>query len=58
MNKNKTIQSKKRKLSLKERTDSEFKHLRLRIEKLEEIVLRKNIDHGLISDEPTFDKKG
>lgn len=47
-----------RKMGLEERVNSEFKHLRLRIRRLEEIVLSQKNDSGSIL-EPAHDlKKG
>lgn len=50
--------SKIKNLSLEDRFNAEFKHLKLRIKKLEKIILDGKIDHGLITESNTKKNKG
>jgi hypothetical protein len=49
---------KKRTLTLEEKMNAEFKHLKLRIRRLEQIVLNGVMDNGSITDDITNLKKG
>jgi hypothetical protein len=48
----------KSQLSLEDRINAEFKHLRKRIKKLEDIILKQTTDAGNISDMVKDIKKG
>jgi len=52
------IVKKKRKKTLEERMNSEFKHLRKRIQKLEQEVLSGKTDNGIVGEPDTKLKKG
>lgn len=52
------VKSKIKNLSLEDKFNAEFKHLKLRIKKLENIILASKIDHGLITELNTKKNKG
>jgi len=50
--------NRKRKLSLEDRVNAEFKHMKLRIKRLEQLVLSSHNDNGSILEKPNKLKKG
>lgn len=58
MNNHIKVKSKRKELSFEERMAAEFKHLRLRIKRLEQLVLVQKIDNGVISKDVVTLKKG
>lgn len=55
---NNEVKSKRKDLSYEDRVNAEFKHLKKRIRRLEQIVLKGNIDRGSISGSVKDLKRG